>query len=169
MLNEQQWSKVSTRLTVIQIVALAMIMGSVFFAGLIASMADWSFIGEPIKMLNVIGAGTALLIYGISFAAPMIFPSIPKEIPKLGGDEPSDQLKDKAVAGILALISIETVIKYALIQGGIFLNAMVFMLEPRWVTLIIVALGGLLMLLRFPLKFRLRGNIDQRIEEWQRS
>lgn len=167
MLSDQQLTHVKRRLIAMQFVALAMFVGSLVFAFLVMSIADWSVIYEPLKLFNYMGGATALLLYCISFGATILLPRLPDKTPSSNEKDASLAEETKAINGILALLTTETVVRYALFQGGIFLNVMVFMLEPRWATLAVAAIGMVLMLVCFPLKFWALPKLSERFDEWK--
>lgn len=171
MLSDNQLTHHQGRLMVITIIALAMTTGAGIFAGYVCLTADWEVVDRPPKVFNVMGAVTGFLIYGISFAATMLFPRTPDTIrpPTSRDNSTSTAVEDSAIQGIIKLITTEYAVRYALMEGAIFLNIMVLMLEARWLTVVTVCVGFALMVLRFPFKFRTTAQLCQRFEEWQRT
>ena len=168
MLSDQLLETFKPKLLALQIVPLAMMGGAVVFAGAISTMADWSVVDRPFKIFNLIGAGTAVCMYVLAFVVPSLFPKTPDQLPQ-PGDQLSSDLEEKAVSGIIGLLTTETIIRYALIEGGVMLNLMVLMLEARWVSVIVAGLGFVLMLLCFPLNSRLQDRISDRFDAWRRG
>lgn len=166
MLTEQQRSEVRPRLFALQIIAISMIFGAIVFAGMVASMADWSLIYEPIKMLNTIGIGTAVVMFIIAFLAPSMIPPVPVNVGKAPVD-PDPAQDAKAIKGIIASLSTETVIRFAILEGAIFLNVMVFMLEPRVATIVVIGIAVFLMLASMPFPFRSMTKLNHRFENWR--
>lgn len=171
MLSDQQLHPYRGRFMVIQIVAFALMMGALVFTGIISQMVNWEVIGNPPKIFNVLGAATAFLMYAISFGATLLFPRLPTDVasPQNSTDEVDESVQKSAIEAILKLMTTEYVVRYAIMEGGVFLNAMVLMLEPRWITVVAIGVGVLLMILRFPLKLRTLPQLCQRYEEWHRG
>lgn len=165
MLSDDQLRDIQPRLMINLIVAGAIFMGGVLFAAVIAITADWNVVGQPSKMLNTLGAGTAIVMYGLAFAIPRTFPRVPDSVAPQQGEATFLV----GLQQIASLMTTETIVRYALIEGGVFLNITVFMLEPRWVTAVVIGLGLLVMLVSLPLPGRAVNQFQQRVEQWQRG
>ena len=165
MINDEQLEAIRPRLMINTIIGAAILMGGLMFGAVIGSTADWSLIGQPTKMLNTLGAGTAIVMYGLAFGVPQLFP----RVPETSAPDPSDPGFQAGLQQIAGLLTTETITRFAILEGGVFLNITVFMLEPRWITAIAAGLGLLIMLFILPLPGRTIDQFQTRADQWQRG
>jgi hypothetical protein len=158
MLTPEQITDIRPKLVVIQIIATALIIGVIVFAAVIFAIVDWGNLNARLKMLSLIGTVTGIFMFGLSIVAPKVFAS--------GNDvaPPADSDQSDAIKSILDSLMAENVIRFALIEAAIFLNLMVFMIEPHRAALVVVGIGILLMLICFPRQSRMITTIENRLE-----
>lgn len=161
MLEQSQIETITPKLIGIQVLAAALTMGGVMFPAVIASITDWQELEGPVKLLSTIAAATSIIVFGMAFVAPSIFPKTPTRLKP--SDDPSRQ---KGLIEIAQLLFNQQLARYALLEAGTFINAVALMLEPRWINIAGIGFGLLLMLLSFPLKFRTLPTVESRFEEW---
>ena len=161
MLTPSQNEIASRRIISGQIIAGSMICGAIFFGGMIATTVDWSELGGPFKFISTIAAASAIILFGVAFVAPTLFPKLPPF--KKSADS---AIQDRGVAEISSMLIARSTARLALLQAGIFANIMPLMFDARWVNIIAIGIGLLLMLINFPLRSRSLGKIESRLEEW---
>jgi len=161
MLNQSQIQTITPKLMGTQVLAAAITMGGVMFSAVIASITKWDDLEGPVKLLSTIAAGTSIIVFGMAFVAPSIFPKTPTRL------RPTDDSnREKGLFEIATLLFNQQLARYAMLEAGIFINAVALMLEPRWLNIVGIGFGLLLMLLAFPLKFRTLPTVESRYEEW---
>lgn len=164
MLNEQQNTVALGTIRTTQIIAAAMTLGALFFAGTMALIVvDWGEFGGPVKLMSTLAAASTIIFFGLAMIIPSLFPTLPEDIKAL--DDPAVQ--NLAVAEIGKLLTSQTVVRYALLEACVFTNVLPLMFEPRWVSVIAAGLGILLMFVFFPASSRQLRKIAHRFESWK--
>ena len=130
--------------------AAAAIIGSIVIVGLVPEALN----SKP-KMLVVLAAFTGMVSYGLSYIVAAIFNS-----PVASDETPTDAQVKKAASQIAN----SHVIRSAIIEGGIFLNLMVLLLERNFISIAVVALGFLLLCVLFPTHNRFAKAISRRLK-----
>lgn len=157
MLTPEQTTALRPKLFSIQLVAGALIAGAILFAAVIAAITDWNNFNDRFKLLSLIGTVSGILVLGLSLIVPKVFAS---------GD--SDTLKpasnaQSAINDMIGSLTVETLIRFALIESAIMLNLMVVMIEPHRASLVIVGIGVLMMLIWFPRQSKMIATIEDRL------
>jgi hypothetical protein len=164
MLNEQQSTIANGTIGVTQILAGAMTLGALFFAGTMALVVvDWSQLGGPVKLMSTLATASTIIFLGLAIVIPSLFPTLPEKIK--ASDDPVTQ--NRAIAEIGKLLTSQTVVRYAILEACVFANVLPLMFEPRWVSIIGAGIGVLTMLAFFPMKSRLLAKIADRFEAWK--
>ena len=161
MLTPNQNSIASRKIFISQIIAGALICGAVFFGGMIATTIHWSDLSGPFKFISTVAAASAIILFGVAFVAPTLFPQFP---PFKKTDDP--EKLDKGVGEISSMLVSQNTARLALFTAGIFANIMPLMFDARWVNVIAIGIGLLLMLINFPFRARSMRKIESRLEEW---
>lgn len=164
MLTKDQKQQAAPKFLLTQIVAVALMLG-VF--GLIAVicfvLVDFDNLNPRIKMLTLIGFVAGMLLYGVSIVVPRIFAT---DLPAKTDDESGER---KAITSIVNAMLTEKIAQVAVVEGGIFLNAIVFMLEPHVSSLVVIGIGIVLMFAYFPRRSRQMAVLEERLESFQKS
>ena len=161
MLTPNQNAIASRKIFSGQIIASALICGAIFFGGMIATTIHWSDLSGPFKFISTVAAASAIILFGVAFVAPTLFPQLPNFRKT---DDPDTQ--DKGVSEIGSMLVSQNTARMALLTGGIFANIMPLMFDARWVNIIAIGIGLLLMLINFPFRSRSMRKIESRLEEW---
>jgi hypothetical protein len=141
-----------------QIVAGALLVGVLILTGIIFLIVDSERLGNPLKMLTLIASVTAAAMFGLSVVAPGMFASgTPASVEN---DESDRQAAIKTAANA---IFVETLIRFFLIEAAIFLNLMVFFIEPHYASLVVVGIGVLLMLIFFPRQSKMAAAVEDQL------
>jgi hypothetical protein len=141
-----------------QIVAGALLVGVLILTGIIFLIVDSERLGNPLKMLTLIASVTAAAMFGLSVVAPGMFASgTPASVET---DESDRQAAIKTAANA---IFVETLIRFFLIEAAIFLNLMVFFIEPHYASLVVVGIGVLLMLIFFPRQSKMAAAVEDQL------
>jgi uncharacterized membrane protein len=157
MLTPEQTENIRPKLAVIQMIAAALIVGVIVFAGVIFAIVDWENLNERIKMLSLFGAATGILMFGFSIVAPRVFASSHHVA------LPAKPDQSEAIKPVLDSLMAEHIIRFALIEAAIILNLMVFMIEPHRAALVVVGIGILLMLIFFPRQSNMITTLEDRL------
>ena len=157
MLNQEQIDRIQPKLVLVQAVAAALILGALGFAAMISVIVDWENLNDQTKMLTMIAGATGVFIFVMSIFVPKIFANKPTAAAAV-----NSPIEDKDIDAALPMMMTETLIRYALIEGGIFLNAMVMIIEPHLASLIVAGTGLLLMLVLFPLQSKMIATTERR-------
>jgi NADH:ubiquinone oxidoreductase subunit 6 (subunit J) len=164
MLNAKQNSIALGTIRITQVIAAAMTMGALFFAGTMAIMVvDWNELGGPVKLMSTLAAASTIIFFGLAVVIPSMFPTLPAKIER----SEDEGVQNRAVTEIGKLLTSQTVVRFALLEACVFANVLPLMFEPRWINVIAAGVGVLLMLAFFPMTFRQLAKIEQRFGEWQ--
>ena len=153
MLSEEQRTKLRPRVASLQSIAGAMLAGAILAAVVIGTIADWDELGDPLSMLPLIGAVFGMLMVGSGIVFPLVFAG---ELAT--GDSEEEKLKSAAQA-----VSVEYLVRFALVEAALFTNLLVLMLDLHTVTLGIVGLAILTFLFLFPIQSRFIGSVEKRL------
>jgi len=157
MLTDEQVQQIRPRLLTIQAVAAALIVGDLMFAGAISVVVDWENVAERVKMLTLIGMIAGVFIYALSIVVPKVFASGTNLRP------PTKVVDQEEIASTANTMMTEVLIRFALINGAIFLNLMVFLIEIHIASLVVAAIGLLLMVALFPRQSNMISTIGDRL------
>lgn len=158
MLTPEQINAIRPKLFTIQLVAATLFVSVVLFAVVISMITDWENLNDRFKMLSLIGTASGTLVLGLSMIVPRVFASGEPETHLPKSDDPQ-----QSISSILTSLTVETLIRFALIEAAIFLNLVVMMIEPQRASLVIVGIGVLMMLIWFPRKSKMIAVIDDRL------
>lgn len=157
MLDSEQIKRIQPKLKTVQIIAAALIGGAFTFTVAMSLLVDWEHLNSEAKMLTMMGAGTGLLVFVLSIFAPRVFSG---QSAKQKADTSS--AGDSAVDAAVPMMMTETLIRYTLLESGIFLNLMVMILEPHVASISVAGMGLFLMLALFPTSSRLLSGVEDR-------
>ena len=157
MLTPEQTQRIQPKLKLVQIVAGALIFGALAFAAGMSLMVDWENLNDELKMLTMMASGSSLLLFVMSIFVPVIFAGNSSEFDHSGAP-PDDASVDQAVPMLIS----ETLIRFSLIEGGVFLNLMVLIIEPHVALIVVAGIGLLVMLALFPRQSKMISTIEKR-------
>lgn len=170
MLNEEQIQSLAPKFRVIQILAIAILMGALMFTGVIFALADWNAVDANTKFLAVIGALTGFSLLGLAWIVPSLTAGSTEQIARDVAVEPDDPNFDEQVADrFLAQMQTRQIVFYAILEAAIFLNLIVFHLESSILSLIVIGLAFAAMVIGFPGKSRLLARLEQQINDVKRE
>lgn len=129
--------------------AAAALIGGIVIVGMVPEALN----NKP-KMLVMLGGFTGMVSYGLSFVVAAVFNT------PIPADETPTEAQIKKAAGQIAN---SHVIRCAIIEGGIFLNLMVLLLERNFISAAVVVLGFLLLCVLFPTHRRFAKAISRRL------
>ncbi len=155
-MNPEMITRIRPSIKTMQGISLALIMGPfLFVAVILAAIGTEDLHTEP-KMLILLAAATGLLNYVLSFFFGPVFRKT------VNATDPV-QLSD--VKTVVGGMQTSHIIQCAMIEGGIYLNLVVLLLDHGMINLVIGALGTLLLLLLFPTEGRTVRGIEKRLNE----
>ena len=130
--------------------AAAALIGSIVIIGMVPEALH----SKP-NMLVMLAAFTGMVCYGLSFVVAAVFNT------PVPADETPTDAQVKKVAGQIAS---SHVIRSAIIEGGIFLNLMVLLLERNFISVAVIGLGFWLLCVLFPTHSRFVKAISRRLK-----
>ena len=158
MLTDEQVQQIRPRLLTIQAIAAALIVEVLFLAGVLSAIVDWENVADRVKMLTLIGMIAGVFIYALSIVVPRVFASGTNLRP------PTKVVDQYEIASTASTMMTEVLIRFALINGAIFLNLMVFCIEIHVASLVVAAIGLLLMVAFFPRQSNMISAIGDRLQ-----
>lgn len=166
MLSNDQLQPLLLRIRMSQLIAALLIVGAIVFIGLISFIADWENMNERAKMLNLFAGATGIFVLMLSLFVPKMFFAVPHLRPqkKSNGDSPNapqPPVDPALVNEFSQSLMSENILRYALIDGAIFLNLVVFTIEPHISSFIVAGIGIALMILLFPRKAKMVASLQR--------
>ena len=153
MLSEEQKTRLRPRVISLQSTAGAMIVASALAASVIAAIANWDELGDRLSMLPLIGAIFGLMMIGSGITFPLVF----------AGEFATGDSEEERVKSAVQSVSVEYLIRFALVQAALFTNLLVLMLDLHTVTLGIVGFEMATLLFLFPFQSRFVGSVEKRL------
>lgn len=171
MLTAEQQNKIQPKLKTILIIYSALGMGMLSLGGVIAAIVDWKKLSTEADMMALMGAIAGLMTFGMSFIVPKLMSANPAEIAasltKQNGTTavPPEQI----INGLVSNYTNSRIIAGALLEGGVFLNLILLLIEPTTVSIAVVSIGFLIFVFRFPFLGRQMAQLDSDLKEVQRE
>lgn len=171
MLTTEQQTQVQPKLTTLVIIYAALGMGMLSMLVVIAAIVDWKKLSTEADMLSLMAAVTGLMTYAMSFIIPKLMSARPSDIAatlaKQQGstDVPPDNILKTLIGNTLN----NKIVSGALVEGGVFLNLIVFFLEPNTVSLAMVVIGLLIFAFRFPFPGRQLSKLEAELQDVERE
>jgi hypothetical protein len=159
MLTDEQFQIAHPKLKVLQIIVAAMSAGVLMFALVTNLIHPWAQSTMDISMLPLLGAAASFFSIILSFVLPALAAN---STPKISDDDSPAQ-QQKLVSNAAGVFLTGRIIRLALLEGGCFLNLVVYLLEESRLSLIAVAIGLFLLILSFPTASAMRSWLDARV------
>lgn len=156
MLSDEQFQIVRPKLRTLQIIVAAMAGGVLMFSVATNVIAPWSQTTMNISMLPLLGAVASFFSMILSFVMPALAAG---SVPQASANDNLDQ-QQKHLSGAADVFMTGRIIRVALLEGGCFLNLVVYLLEKSQLSLIATAIGLFLLLLSFPTASAMRSWIE---------
>ena len=153
MLSEEQKTRLRPRIVALQSIAGIMLVASTLVAGVIATIAIWDELGDPLSMLPLIGTIFGILMIGSGIVFPLVF----------AGESVTGNSEEEKINSAVQAITVEFLVRFALIQAALFTNLMVLMLDLHVVTLGIIGLATVVFLFLFPFQSKFIGSVEKRL------
>ena len=168
-MKPQESETLEPRIRILQIICLAMIMGVIVFLLLMLVLK----IGE-------INSGLSLLtLLGIGFAIPAFLASIivPKIVAGSGIKNAANKLdeagqkaeSEDGLKSVFEVFQAANIIRFALLEGAMFFNAMLFFLRGSVASLIVVGVGLAIMIMFFPRRDAATAWVEERVADVSRK
>lgn len=141
-------------LRTLQVITLAMVMGQVLFVAAIMAATNTEDLHMELKMLIFLAAVTGVVNYAFSF---FFSPLFRKTVNASDPPEFSD------VRTVTSGLQTAFVVQATLITGGVYLNLLVFLLDKGLISLVVAAVGGIVLLLLFPTLGRYVRSIEKQL------
>ena len=153
MLSEEQKTRLRPRLVALQSTAGAMFVASTLAGTVIATLASWDELGDRLSMLPLIGAIFGMLMIGSAIVFPLVF----------AGESATGDSEEGKIKSAVQSITVEYLVRFALVQAAFFTNLLVLMLDLHTLTLGIVGLATITFLFLFPFQSRFIRAVEKRL------
>jgi hypothetical protein len=171
MLTTEQQNLAQPKLKTILIIYGALGMGMLMFLVTIGLIADWKKLSTEADMMALMGAVVGLMTYGMSFIVPKLMSADPAEIAanltKQSGT--SAVPAEEVINSLVSNYTNNRIVAGALLEGGVFLNLIVFLIEPNTVSIAVALIGFLIFVFRFPFLGGQMAKLDSDLREVQRE
>ena len=165
MLTNEQSASIAPKLLSIQIISAAILMGAVCFAVVIAFIVNWEELTTTVPLMTLIGAATGVSLLMLSFVAPRIAAANTVQATAFQlAQKKRDVDDEQTLLELVQQLTVNQIIFSALIEGAIFLNLIVFMLDKSQVSLFVVGIGLVILILSFPTGTRIQNRLVDRME-----
>ena len=164
MLTHEQTARIAPKLLTIQIISAGILMGAILFAVVIACIVNWKEVKPAVPLMTLIATGTGVSLFLLSMIIPRVSAStsIPATAHQLTKNKQGVE-DESTMQSIIQQLTVEQVIFSALLEGAIFLNLVVFMLDKSQVSLIVTGIGLAVLLIGFPTRTRLQNRLSDRM------
>lgn len=152
------------QLRVMQIIAVALMMGVLMFLGVVLVMTQGDIFGQGNPgMLTMIAAGFA----GLMIVNHLVVPALvtKAQLNKLNSEESGPKDSDNTKDSLLAIYQTQLIITLALLEGAAFFNLISVMIEHHVISLIAAILLLGLMAVRFPSRTKVSWWVQDRLRE----
>lgn len=139
-----------------QVITMVLVMSPILFIAVILAAIDTESLHTEPKMLVLLAAATGVVNYLLSF---FFGPAFRKSV------NASDPVQYADVKTLLAGLKTSHIIQCAMIEGGIYLNLVVLLLDHGWFNLYIAGLGMVLMIFLFPTNGRTVRKIEKGLND----
>lgn len=139
-----------------QVITMALAMVPILFIAVILAAINTESLHTEPKMLILMAAATGVVSYLLSF---FFGPAFRKSV------NASEPVEYSDVKTLLAGLQTSHVIQCAMIEGGIYLNLVVLLLDHGWVSLYVAGVGMVLLVFLFPTKGRTVRKIEKGLNE----
>ena len=161
MLSDQQFQLVQPKLKIFQFIVGAMIGGVLVLALVTNLLFPWAQAAMDISMLPLLGAAASFFSIILSFLLPALAAN---SVPKFSEDDTVDQ-QQKCLSEAANVFMMGRMIRVVLLEGGCFLNLIVYLLEQSHLSLIAAAVGLFVLMLSFPAAFVMRRWLEARVND----
>lgn len=161
MLSDQQFQFVRSKLQVFQFIVGAMIGGVLVLALVTNLLFPWAQAAMDISMLPLLGAAASFFSIILSFLLPALAAN---SVPKFSEDDTVDQ-QQECLSEAANVFMMGRMIRVVLLEGGCFLNLIVYLLEQSHLSLIAAAVGLFVLMLSFPAAFVMRRWLEARVND----
>lgn len=161
MLSDQQFQFVRSKLQVFQFIVGAMIGGVLVLVLVTNLLFPWAQAAMDISMLPLLGAAASFFSIILSFLLPALAAN---SVPKFSEDDTVDQ-QQECLSEAANVFMMGRMIRVVLLEGGCFLNLIVYLLEQSHLSLIAAAVGLFVLMLSFPAAFVMRRWLEARVND----
>ena len=158
--------KFDQQLRVMQIIAVALMMGVLMFLGVVLVMTQGDVFGmQQPGLITIIAAGFAFIMIVNHFVIPSIIANA--QLKRLAGGGTSDAEKEQRIASLASVYQVQLIVGLALLEGAAFFNLIALMIGKSAASIAVVVVLLSLMLLKFPTRTKVTWWIQDRISELQ--
>lgn len=152
------------QLRVMQIIAVALMMGVLMFFGVVLMITQGAIFGQGNPgMMTMIAAGFA----GLMIVNHLIIPALiaRAQLNKLNSEEAGPKDSDNTKDSLLAIYRTQLIITLALLEGAAFFNLVSVMIEKHMISVIAAVVLLSLMVARFPTRTKVSWWIQDKSRE----
>lgn len=156
--------KFDQQLRVMQIIAVALMMGVLMFFGVVLVSTKGEVFGQ--------NGPSFLTMFAAAFAGVMVVSHIVvplmvarSQLKIATGQAPADQTVESRTSSLAAVFQVQLIIALALLEGAAFFNLIVLMTDKHVMSTVLVACLILLMVLKFPTRTKVSWWVQNRLSE----
>ena len=157
--------KFDEQLRVMQIIAVALMMGVLMFFGVVLVITKGDVFGQNRgSMLTVIAAAFA----GVIVVSQLVVPSIiaNAQLRMLKGSIRENASAEARTSSLVSVYQVQLIVGLALLEGAAFFNLVVLITDKHVVSTVLVACLLLFMVLRFPTRTKVSWWVQNRLSEF---
>lgn len=146
------------QLRTMQIIAGALLMGVISFAGVAAFMGLEKEAGDP--FMAYIAAGFAVLMFVMHLLVPSM---IAGAAMKQSGQ--NETTEDRTGDNLVGIFQTQLIVVMAMLEGAAFFNLVAFIIAVQWWSFAVVGLLLLAMAAKFPTRFKVESWLETKHHE----
>lgn len=151
-LTQEQLQQLSKSGLMIKIICGALLASVCTFVLILFMIVDFDELNTDLDMLVLLAASSGAVMFSLSFVAFKVLSA-------------QTAAKDESLMAHFQVLQTAWIVRFAIIEGAIFMNLIVTMAENSLITMFVAVFGVLLMLIGFPrsekvenlMEYRLRG------------
>lgn len=157
--------KFDSQLRVMQIIAIALMMGVLSFLGIVLVVTKGEVFGQkgPTLITSI-----AAVFAGMMVVAHVVVPSIiaKTHLRMLNGSDQTNSSPENRIASLVSVYQIRLIVGLALLEGAAFFNLVALMLGKHVLSTVMTAVLLCLMLLKFPTRTKVSWWVQDRMREF---
>ena len=151
-LTNEQLETIRRPSLTLKIICAALIAGVCMFGVMLCMIINFNNLNTIFDMLVLLAASSGAVMYLMSFIAFKV----------LSGQTDA---RNETTAAHFKVLQTSWIVRYAIIEGAVFLNLIVTFAENSLITLFVAVVGLLLMVIGFPRAIVIEGLLEERLKD----
>ena len=140
--------------------------GVVFFVVVVFLMTDLGKFNTSFSIIVLVGLVVAIPAFLCSFVVPRIVANTGLKTTANKLDDDGHKFdSETGLKSFFGIFQLSTILRYAMIEGAVFLNLCLFVVEASVVSPIVAAIGLVIMILMFPRRDPTLAWVEQRVSD----